>query len=49
MTVLGHLIFMVHTGTFNCPVFLLIPAPETAGTVRSPELFFVPYKPPYDC
>jgi len=38
------LILMEYTGTFDCPVLFLIPAPEAAGAVRSLELFFVPYQ-----
>ena len=45
MSIVGNFIFMVYTGTLDGQVFLLIPAPETAGTVRSSELFFVPHKP----
>ena len=46
MSIAGNFIFMEHAGTFNRQVFLLIPAPETAGAVRPSELLFVPHKPP---
>jgi len=49
MAIPGNFIFVVHTGTFNRQVFLLISASETAGTVRSSELLFVPHKPPDNC
>lgn len=41
-----NLIFMVYAWAFDCTVLFLIPAPDAAGTVWSPELFFVPYQPP---
>ena len=46
MPILGNFVFVVYTGTLDGQVFFLIPAPETAGAVRSSELFFVPHKPP---
>jgi hypothetical protein len=49
MPLVGNFIFMVYTGALDGQVFLLIPAPETAGAVRSSELFFVPHKPPDNC
>ena len=44
--VMGDFIFMIYAWAFNCHILLLIPAPEAAGTVRSSELFLVPYQSP---
>ena len=45
MTLRSYLFLMINAGTFDCPVFLFIPAPEPTGAVRLPELCLDPYQP----
>ena len=40
------LVLVIDARAFYGTVAFLVPAPQAAGTVGSPELLFVPYKPP---
>jgi hypothetical protein len=48
LAVIGDLVFMKDTGTFDRAVFLFVAATEPAGAVRAAELLFVPHQSLYD-
>lgn len=44
VTLLCDFFFMIYAGAFDCPVLLVVPAPDAAGAVRPAELCLIAHQ-----